>query len=163
YGLWASRASQLSLSADVWCIVLAGAGMGLMLGPASTDAVNRASRFSYGEATGITQTVRNYTASLGLAILGTLLVTQIPPQTESWLIGLGVSPARAASEASRIAQSQEAPAGGTIPHFIRLDFAHATRSVLIAMACVMGAAAVVAVLGLRRGVQVDTEPAAAEA
>ena len=46
-----------------------------MLGPASTDAVNRASRLSYGEATGITQTVRNYAASLGLAILGTILVT----------------------------------------------------------------------------------------
>ena len=47
-----------------------------MLGPANTDAVNRASRLSYGEATGITQTVRNYAASLGLAILGTLLVTR---------------------------------------------------------------------------------------
>ena len=49
--------------------------MGFMLGPASTDAVNRASRLSYGEATGITQTVRNYAASLGLAILGTILVS----------------------------------------------------------------------------------------
>jgi phage tail protein X len=45
-----------------------------MLGPASTDAINRASKLSYGEATGITQTVRNYAASLGLAILGTILV-----------------------------------------------------------------------------------------
>ncbi len=52
--------------------MLAGAGMGFMLGPASTDAVNRASRLSYGEATGITQTVRNFAASLGIAILGTL-------------------------------------------------------------------------------------------
>ncbi|MGH3190884.1 MAG: hypothetical protein ACRDPY_18030 [Streptosporangiaceae bacterium] len=42
-----------------------GAGMGLMLGQANTDAVNRAGRFSYGEATGITQTVRNYGASHG--------------------------------------------------------------------------------------------------
>ena len=50
--------------------------MGFMLGPASTDAVSRASRLSYGEATGITQTVRNYAASLGLAILGTILVAQ---------------------------------------------------------------------------------------
>ena len=51
--------------------------MGMMLGPANTDAVNRASRLSYGEATGITQTVRNYAASLGLAILGTILVSQM--------------------------------------------------------------------------------------
>ena len=44
---------------------MAGAGMGLMLGQANTDAINRTSRYSYGEATGITQTVRNYGASLG--------------------------------------------------------------------------------------------------
>ncbi len=50
-----------------------GPGMGLMLGQANTDAINRASRYSYGEATGITQTVRNYGASLGFAILGTRL------------------------------------------------------------------------------------------
>ena len=56
--------------------ILTGAGMGFMLGPASTDAVNRASRLSYGEATGITQTVRNYAASLGFAILGSLLVSR---------------------------------------------------------------------------------------
>ena len=57
-------------------IVMAGAGMGLMLGQANTDAINRASRYSYGEATGITQTVRNYGASLGFAILGTILITE---------------------------------------------------------------------------------------
>src|SRR5580693_4709379 len=41
---------------------------GLMLRQANTDAINRASRYSYGEATGITQTVRNYGASLGFAV-----------------------------------------------------------------------------------------------
>ena len=48
--------------------------MGMMLGPANTDAVNRASTLSYGEATGITQTIRNLGASLGLAVLGTILL-----------------------------------------------------------------------------------------
>ncbi len=70
--LWAGKATDLSFSSQQIYIVLAGAGMGLMLGTANTDAVNRASRLSYGEATGITQTVRNYGASLGLAILGTM-------------------------------------------------------------------------------------------
>ena len=37
----------------------------------------------------------------------------------------------------------------------RLDFGYATRTVLFAMAAVIGAAAVVAILGLRRGVQVE--------
>jgi MFS family permease len=59
FGLWASRATDLHVSAQVVFIVMAGAGMGLMLGQANTDAINRASRASYGEATGITQTVRN--------------------------------------------------------------------------------------------------------
>ena len=51
----------------------AGAGIGLLLGPASTDATNRAINASYGEVTGITQTVRNYGSALGLAVLGTVL------------------------------------------------------------------------------------------
>ena len=55
----------------VWVIV-AGAGMGILLGPANTDAMNRSGNLSYGEATGIAQTIRNYGASLGLAALGTI-------------------------------------------------------------------------------------------
>ena len=50
----------------------------MMLGPANTDAVNRAGNLSYGEATGITQTIRNYGASLGLAALGTILLFNYP-------------------------------------------------------------------------------------
>jgi len=69
FALWAGKVTDLSFGNQIWDVIIAGAGMGLMLGPASTDAVNRASRLSYGEATGITQTVRNYAASLGLAIL----------------------------------------------------------------------------------------------
>jgi hypothetical protein len=47
-----------------------------------------------------------------------------------------------------------------IPHFVRLDFAYATRTVLIGMCVIMAAAAVVAVVGLRRGVQQEElEPA----
>ncbi len=76
FSLWAGKVTELDFGSQVWFIVLAGAGMGMMLGPASTDAVNRASSLSYGEATGITQTVRNYTSSLGLAILGTILVSR---------------------------------------------------------------------------------------
>ncbi len=73
FWLWAGKVTELSFSSQQWFIILAGFGMGMMLGPASTDAVNRASRLSYGEASGITQTVRNYAAALGLAILGTIL------------------------------------------------------------------------------------------
>jgi hypothetical protein len=128
--------------------------MGLMLGQASTDAVNRASRLSYGEATGITQTVRNYTASLGLAILGTIQVAQLKSHVITSLVAKGLPHAQAAHQAAAISQSQ----GGnvaSIPHFIRLDFADATRTVFYAMAAIMVLAAIVARLGLQPGVQQD--------
>ena len=157
FALWAGKVTQLDFSNQVWPVILSGAGMGFMLTPANTDAVNRASRLSYGEATGITQTVRNYAASLGFAILGTILVTQLRSRVTSSLIAQGASPARAAAEASKLGQAENTGAStATIPHFIRVDFAYATRTVFYVMAGIMAAAAVVALLGLERGVQVET-------
>ena len=74
------------------------------------------------------------------------------------LVSQGVPAGLAAKEATAISQAQ----GGngsvqSIPHFVRLDFAYATRSVLLGMALAMGAAAVVGMIGLRRGVQEETE------
>jgi fucose permease len=74
--LLAGKLTDLSLGAQSFYIALAGAGLGLMLGPASTDAVNRAPSTSYSEVTGITQTARNFGASLGLAVLGAILITR---------------------------------------------------------------------------------------
>ncbi len=154
--LWAGKVTGLSFSSQQWYIILAGAGMGLMLGPASTDAVNRASRLSYGEATGITQTVRNYSASLGLAILGTVLVTEMRSRLTTSLVAQGVPRGEAATEASRLAQSQGSSGSvASIPHIYRLDFAYATRSVFYGMAVAMAIAAVVAIVGLRAGLQED--------
>ena len=164
--LWAERMTVLHLGPQTWTIILSGAGMGFMLGPASTDAVNRASRLSYGEATGITQTVRNYAAGLGLAILGTIEVSQFRSRLTNTLVARGLSRSRAAAEASSVSQSQSSGSGHattTIPHFLRLDFAYSTRSVLFVMAGIMAAAAVVALFGLERGVQDETEEPALEA
>jgi EmrB/QacA subfamily drug resistance transporter len=160
FWLWAGKVTGLDFNTQQWDIIIAGAGMGFMLGPASTDAVNRASRLSYGEATGITQTVRNYAASLGLAILGTILVSQMRSRVTSSLITLGVPSTKAHAEASNIAQSRSGSVSA-IPHFVRLDFAYATRSVLYVMAAIMAVAAITAFVGLRRGVQEEldtTEP-----
>jgi EmrB/QacA subfamily drug resistance transporter len=156
FDLWAGKVTQLNFGSQVWFVILAGAGMGLMLTPASTDAVNRASSLSYGEATGITQTVRNYAASLGLAILGTILVSSLRSRIVTSLVAAGAPRARAVREAQSVSQAQ----GGSgkiasIPHFVQVDFAYATRNVLHVMAIIMAAAAVVALVGLRRGVQED--------
>ncbi len=164
FWLWAGKVTGLDFSTQQWFIILAGAGMGMMLGPASTDAVNRASRLSYGEASGITQTVRNYAASLGLAILGTLLVSQMRSRITTSLIGMGLPAARAHAEAASLSQSRGGGGAITsIPHFVRLDFAYATRSVLYVMAAIMAAAAVAGFVGLRAGLQEEGEVAEAEA
>ncbi len=151
FWLWAGKVTSLSSGSQVWFVILTGAGMGFMLGPSSTDAVNRASTLSYGEATGITQTVRNYAASLGLAILGSLLVSQLHSRVTDSLVTQGLSRSQASAEASKIAQGQGA--SGAIPRFVRLDFAYATRSVFYAMMAIMAVAAIVGLVGLKRGVQ----------
>jgi MFS family permease len=163
FALWAGKVTQLNFSNQVWTVILAGAGMGFMLTPASTDAVNRASRLSYGEATGITQTVRNYSASLGFAILGTILVTDLRSRVTSSLVAQGVNPTRAAAEASKIGQAQNTrPNTATIPHFVRVDFAYATRTVLYVMAGIMAVAALVAFVGLQPGLQQETREQSGE-
>ena len=158
--LWAGKVTGLSFHTQQWYIIVAGAGMGFMLGPASTDAVNRASRLSYGEATGITQTVRNYAASLGLAVLGTVLVTVMRSRLTTYFEdqtlpnGQKESKGQAAREAARLAQGHGGSGSvASIPHFYRLDFAYATRAVLYGMALAMAVAAVVGLIGLRAGLQ----------
>jgi EmrB/QacA subfamily drug resistance transporter len=156
FWLWGGRVTGLSFSAQQWFIILAGAGMGFMLGPASTDAVNRAGRLSYGEATGITQTVRNYAASLGLAILGTISVTEMRNHVTSSLTARGVPSGRAAAQAAVLSQSHAGSGSvASIPHFFRVDFAQSIQTVLYVMAGIMAVAAIVAIVGLRWGVQQD--------
>jgi EmrB/QacA subfamily drug resistance transporter len=161
FALWAGRATNLHVGAQVIFIVMAGAGMGLMLGQANTDAINRASRFSYGEATGITQTVRNYGASLGFAILGTILISSFRSKITSSLTAQGLPGPQASAQAAKIAQLQGGNGNvAAIPQYIRADFAGATHNILYVMALFMAVAGVVALLGLRRGVQEDTAEAA---
>jgi len=150
FWLWGGKATDLNAGAQTFYIILAGAGMGLMLGQANTDAINQASRYSYGEATGITQTVRNYGASLGFAILGTLLISRFRSQVTSSLTAQGIPGPAAATEAAKIAQLRGGGSTAAIPLFVRADFAHAIQDVLYAMAIIMAVAALVALRGLRR-------------
>ncbi|HEX7355511.1 MAG TPA: MFS transporter [Mycobacteriales bacterium] len=163
--LWSQHVTGLRLADQRWYVILAGFGLGLMLGPASTDAVNRAGRLSYGEATGITQTVRNYAASLGLAALGSLQIAVFRSHLASALTAQGVPAAAAHHQAGAIAQAGQGSGSGQvadIPHFVSLAFADATRAVLVGMAVIMAVSTVVAFLGLRPGVQPDDEAAPAQ-
>ena len=159
--LWAGKVTGLSFSAQQWYIILSGAGMGFMLGPSSTDAVNRASRLSYGEATGITQTVRNYAASMGLAILGTISVAQTRSHLTSSLVAQGVPAAKAQAAAAQFSASGSGSGSlGSIPQYFRVDFAQSTQTVFYVMAGIMAVAAVIGLIGLRGGVQEEAPEAA---
>ncbi len=72
--LWGTKLTGLEFGTQWLYVAIAGAGLGLVLGPVSTDALNRTPDAGYGEITGITQTVRNLGASLGLAIMGSIFV-----------------------------------------------------------------------------------------
>ena len=152
FGLWASKVTTLSFSQQQIWVIVSGAGMGMLIGPANTDAVNRASSLSYGEATGITQTIRNFGASLGLAALGTILLFNFRSHLTMSLRATGDP--HAAADASRLAQTHQGNGSvASIPHFVSLDFAHATETVLYVMCGVMALAFVVALFGLERGRQ----------
>jgi EmrB/QacA subfamily drug resistance transporter len=147
FALWAWRLTDLSLGAQWIFIVLSGAGIGLLLGPASTDAVNRAIGASYGEVTGITQTIRNYAAALGIAVLGTVLSTVFSHRLVTSLTGLGVPAGQAKSIAS---SASEQSGGGSVPPGVQAavahDFAVATQWVLYGMAIALAASFLVALL-----------------
>ncbi len=154
--LWAGRVTELNLGSQIWCIILAGAGMGLMLTPASTDAVNRASRLSYGEATGITQTVRNYAASLGLAIVGTILVTELRSRVTSSLIAKGLSAGQAASRRAVLRSLRAVAVPERSPlHPTRLCLRHPVR--LPGHGRGDGRRDHGCLLGIRRGVQQEAD------
>jgi hypothetical protein len=110
FALWAGKLTDLHLGAQWPFILMSGAGIGLLLGPASTDAVNRAINASYGEVTGITQTVRNYGSALGIAVLGTVLTTVLTNRLATSLQNLGLPHATARSVAQRAAREQGAAA-----------------------------------------------------
>ncbi len=152
FALWASHLNQLSLGAQWIYIVMAGAGIGLLLGPASTDAVNRSFGTSYGEVTGITQTVRNYGSALGIAVLGTLLSTVLASRLHTSLGALGLtrpeidSIAHAAGSATPGTGGAAAPPAlqAKITDAISHGFASATAAVLYGMAAALALAFVVA-------------------
>ncbi|HEU5253107.1 MAG TPA: MFS transporter [Solirubrobacterales bacterium] len=158
--LWGNSLTELSVSDQWYWIVLAGIGVGLVLSPANTDALNRVPRERYGEATGITQTVRNFGSSLGLAVLGSILILENRSNLEATADSQGI-PKQVGSEVADVI-SQGSTAGNTpgehlppkiqkvvdaIPH----DFALASRTVFYAMAGVMAVAFVVALARMPGG------------
>ncbi|MFC8989221.1 MFS transporter [Streptomyces sp. SID9913] len=154
FALWAGELTDLSMH-DQWpYAALAGAGIGFLLAPASTDAVNRSIGASYGEVTGITQTVRNYAASVGLAVFGTVLAHVTTEKVVNTLESRGVPPeeargvARSVTEAVTGNADERVPEGGgraaesmrETMSAVRMDFAEANQWVFYGMAIALGIA-----------------------
>jgi EmrB/QacA subfamily drug resistance transporter len=162
--LWGRSLTELSVSDQWYYIVIAGAGVGLVLSPANTDALNRVSRDRYGEATGITQTVRNFGSSLGLAVLGSVLILENRSNLEATADKNGIPKEVGSEIADQI--SQGTGAGETPEHLpapvqkvvdaIPHDFAMASRTVFYGMAAVMALAFVISLVAMPSG-KVETE------
>jgi hypothetical protein len=170
--LWASSLTTSNEGSQWYWMVLAGAGMGLMVGPANTDAINRAPRTSYGEATGITQTVRNYGSSLGLAVLGTVLISAnasniaqqlrergVPPEVASGVSATFASGTRPSSGAD----AASSPTALAIQAGIQQGFAESSQRVFTVMGGAMAVACAIALVGLRGGRQDDLVDAPSDA
>ncbi len=156
--LWAHKLPGLNYD-DQWTyIVVAGVGVGLVLGPSNTDAVNRAPRSSYGEATGITQTVRNFGSSLGLAVLGTILILENKSNLESALGNLGLPKPKADAIADSLgnAGGGNLAAGGgeradQLLHAVQHSYALSSQTIFYVMAGVMAVCFVFALIALPGG------------
>jgi EmrB/QacA subfamily drug resistance transporter len=158
--LWGSKLDDLSFNSQWIYLAIAGAGVGLVLGPVSTDAINRASRATYGAVTGVTQTVRNFGGSLGLAVLGSILITETVSRVEKTLGTAGVPPAKADRIAHAISGAAQGSSGSiegggkashAVVRAIQVDFAHSTRIVVYGMAGAMAIAFLLALLGMPGG------------
>ncbi|MGI8715196.1 MAG: MFS transporter [Solirubrobacteraceae bacterium] len=170
--LWAQKLDALSFSAQWPYLAIAGAGMGLTLGPVSTDALNRSASDAYGAVTGITQTVRNFGGSLGLAVLGSVLVTTTVSKVEKTLGGFGV-PRATASRIAHAISGASTGAGGSgsgarrashaVTRAVQVDFAQSVKVVVTGMAAAMAIAFVIALLRMPSGRvgEAVTEPGAA--
>ncbi|PRH76709.1 MFS transporter [Streptomyces solincola] len=152
FALWAGKMTDLSMH-DQWpYAAMAGAGIGFILSPASTDAVNRAIGASYGEVTGITQTVRNFAAAVGMAVFGTVLHHVMTDRVEQSLESHGLSADTSRSVAQDVAEAVSGHPDGRVPagdgpvatamrdsmDAIRLDFAEANQWVFYGMAIALG-------------------------
>jgi len=154
--LLAGKLTDLSLGKQWVYVMIAGAGVGLMLSPASTDAVNRAPSTSYSEVTGITQTARNFGASLGLAVLGAVLISQNKTNITSALTKTGVPKAAAQKVAAAFGSAAPHATAGSrqatsVTHEIQVAFAHSTQTVFYIMAGVMATTFLIALLRLPGG------------
>jgi EmrB/QacA subfamily drug resistance transporter len=100
--LWASQLDGLSRSSTLWGMLVTGAGFGLVFSPLNADALNRLPDAMRGQASGITQTFRNFGSALGMAVMGTIIAAStdvrgpgsvddfVNAMKTAWYVGAGM-------------------------------------------------------------------------
>jgi EmrB/QacA subfamily drug resistance transporter len=154
-------------------IMVAGAGIGLVLSVASTDAVNRSIGASYGEVTAISQTMRNFGGAFGLAIFSTIVSSQLTSRLVTSFSGFGGTAAQADSAASLVTGANGAGSSLTgvpaavqaqILSAVRSDYAASVQWAFGAMAIALAVLIVLAAVypAKKRGDEQSAAPADAE-
>ncbi|MFD5428079.1 MFS transporter [Streptomyces sp. NPDC127084] len=115
FALWAVELSDLSVGAQWPFIALAGAGVGLVVPPAATDAYGRAGPEASGMVGGVVQTTRIFSGALGLAVLGSAFTDVAQARVTSTLVGLGVAPGAAENAAWQFVNYVDDDEGDRLP------------------------------------------------
>lgn len=165
-GMWAHQATQLEHLNVLWGQLVTGAGLGFVMSAVNTDALNRIGGAARGAASGVVQTTRNFGSAVGVALLGTVLLTVLQDKAESLLERAGLPQDRADAVATSILQSGAGqqnrgealgPAGKAIGTAIQTSFAEAFQAALYVGAGIMAAVAIYAAVAMQAGRQADVE------
>lgn len=144
--------------------VVVGIGIGLVVAPDNTDAMNAAPSRLRGQASGLVQTMRQTGSTVGLAILGTIVTMVFADHVGDFLAGSGLSAAQQQHAQQLVAQSKGGlPSHATLPHQVeqalRDSLTTGVSTMCLVAGSVMAAAGLVALLILRRRSAVDAPPA----
>jgi EmrB/QacA subfamily drug resistance transporter len=74
--IWAMSLGQLEYGIQVPGMIITGLGLGLIFSPINTDALGRVTGADRAQASGIVQTVRQLGGTLGVAIIGAVVLAQ---------------------------------------------------------------------------------------
>lgn len=74
--IWASALSSLSYPPQFPGMIITGLGLGLVFSPVNTDALGRVTESARAQASGIVQTVRQLGGSLGVAVIGAIVLSR---------------------------------------------------------------------------------------
>src|SRR4051812_1124713 len=146
-------AAQLHRVSYAWLVpayIAMGVGIGMVMSPTNTDALNAAPPKDRGEASGVIQTLRQIGGSVGLALMGTVVASVQQDHIDAFVnANPGVSPAAIERVLSESGGAGKAGVSPTVLDAAQDALTAATSSSYYVAAAVMALAGLAAVLLLR--------------